>query len=221
MSPPPEEPLHAVILAAGLSTRMGEANKLLLEFRGQPLIRHCVRQIRGAVSGHVVVVLGHEAPKVRAVLEGEDVRLVDHPQFAQGQQGSVVCGLEALASSPGPVLVALGDMPLIDPEAIHTLAAAFRAAGSDRIVVPVQPGPAGCRGNPVILPAALRTPAEGRPVRLGCRALIQNHPDRVLAVTTSHPAYFVDVDTPEAYRAVIAAGEGVSAPSHPFSGQQP
>ncbi len=220
MSLPSEEPLHAVILAAGLSTRMGEVNKLLLDYQGQPLIRHCVRQIKRAISGHVVVVLGHEAPKVRAVLEGEGVRMVEHPQFAEGQQGSVVCGLDALASSPGPVLVALGDMPLIDPAAIQTLAEVFRAAGADKIVVPVQAGPEGCRGNPVILPGALRMPAEGRPLRLGCRSLIQNHPDRVLTVETSHPAYFVDVDTPEAYRAVIA-GDGSNSvpPLLPFAGQ--
>ena len=59
----------AVVLAAGSSTRMGR-NKLLLDLGGETLIRRAVRAAVGAGVDQVVVVLGHEEPRVRAELEG-------------------------------------------------------------------------------------------------------------------------------------------------------
>ena len=59
--------LAAVVLAAGSSTRMGR-NKLLLELGGETLVRRAVRAALGAGVDEVVVVLGHEEPRVRAEL---------------------------------------------------------------------------------------------------------------------------------------------------------
>ena len=62
--------ITAIVLAAGESRRMGSANKLLLPFGETTLIEHVVRTVRQSEAGDVIVVLGHEADRVRAVLEG-------------------------------------------------------------------------------------------------------------------------------------------------------
>lgn len=60
----------ALILAAGLSQRIGDRNKLLLPVNGVPMIRHVVNVYRGVTGEPVVVVMGHEAEAVNAALAG-------------------------------------------------------------------------------------------------------------------------------------------------------
>ena len=69
-------PVTVLVLAAGLSRRMGEANKLLLPLGGEPMVRRVVRQAVDAGPQRVLVVLGHDAPEVEAALEGLPVALV-------------------------------------------------------------------------------------------------------------------------------------------------
>ena len=69
----------AVVLAAGSSTRMGR-NKLLLDLGGETLVRRAVRAAVDAGVDEVVVVLGHEEPRVRAELGGVALRYRREPR---------------------------------------------------------------------------------------------------------------------------------------------
>jgi hypothetical protein len=71
-------PLVAVVPAAGMSVRMGQ-NKLLLTFQGKPLIAHAVDTLLASAVDEVVVVLGHEADRVREKLRGKKVRFIENP----------------------------------------------------------------------------------------------------------------------------------------------
>jgi molybdenum cofactor cytidylyltransferase len=74
----------AVLLAAGLSSRMGGRNKLLIEIGGEPLVRRSARTYLAA-GADVHVVLGHEAGAVRVALAGLPLTFVENPNFAVGQ----------------------------------------------------------------------------------------------------------------------------------------
>ena len=63
---PASRRVGAVVLAAGLSRRMGGANKLLAEFDGEPLVARAVDAVLASRARPVVVVTGHEAARVRA-----------------------------------------------------------------------------------------------------------------------------------------------------------
>ena len=78
----PEPPLvlAALVLAAGSSTRMG-ANKLLLEMEGETLVRRAVRAAMDSGVDRVVVVLGHDEPRMRAALEGAVCTIVVNPDL--------------------------------------------------------------------------------------------------------------------------------------------
>ena len=65
--------IAVILLAAGESRRMGEANKLLLPVGGEPLVRRTARLLASIDNARVTVVLGHEADEVRAALAGIDV----------------------------------------------------------------------------------------------------------------------------------------------------
>ena len=76
--------IAAIVLAAGRSTRMGAANKLLADVGGKPMLRHAVEAALASQARPVLVVTGHQADDVRAALAGLDVAFVANPDFALG-----------------------------------------------------------------------------------------------------------------------------------------
>src|SRR5260370_14984711 len=88
--------LSAIVLAAGMSTRMRQ-NKLLLDFKGKALIVHAVDTLLASEIDEVVVVLGHQADKVRKELGGKQVKLGHNPRYREGLSASVRAGAQAVA----------------------------------------------------------------------------------------------------------------------------
>src|SRR5690606_8713939 len=78
-SPSPVAPVHAVVLAAGRSSRMGGPNKLMAHFSGRPLIRQTVERTLAANVSGAIVVTGHQAARIREALEGLDVAVAHNP----------------------------------------------------------------------------------------------------------------------------------------------
>ncbi len=188
----------AIILAAGLSRRMGERNKLLLPINGVPMIRHMVELYRAATKDPVLVVTGHEAKAVAACLAGCDVQLIYNPDFADGQQTSVACGLRA-AEDAAHILIGLGDQPSLTSDDLLSLLRAHEAADPERISIP-KVGEQ--RGNPIVVPGNLRERVLADPNSPGCRAFTRNHPEHVQFHALSAPGFYADVDTPDGYDAM-------------------
>lgn len=191
----------AIVLAAGLSTRMGE-NKLLLPWRdGSPIVAHVARQFLLAKI-ETLVVTGRDAAQVRAALAGLSVRCLHNPDFATGGMlSSVQVGLRALPDSAAAVFIQPADMPGISMAVIERLAREYAADWS------VAPCHDGRRGHPLLLDRsrwaamlALEAPAMPR------EALDKA---RLRLVPVAEPGVLVDVDTPEAYRQALA-GQGNS-----------
>jgi len=93
--------LSAIVPAAGMSVRMGQ-NKLLLTFQGKPLIAQAVDTLLASAVDEVVVVLGHDADKVREKLGGKKVKFVENPDYREGLSTSVVPGLRLFLLIPVP-----------------------------------------------------------------------------------------------------------------------
>ncbi|MEP1198053.1 nucleotidyltransferase family protein [Tateyamaria sp.] len=190
----------AIILAAGLSRRMGERNKLLLPINGVPMIRHMVDIYSTVTQTPILVVTGHQADVVEACLERCDVQAVYNPEYETGQQTSVVCGLRA-AEGGAPMLIGLGDQPSLTADDLEALLGAHHAADPTRISIPMREGR---RGNPIVVPAALRRRLLEDPRSPGCKTYTRAHPERVQFHPLQSPGYYADVDTPEAYNALAA-----------------
>lgn len=181
----------AVILAAGQSTRMGLPNKLLMQVGGDPLLRRVIAATLPVVDTPPLVVLGHEAGPIAAVIAGLPVTTIENPAFAQGQEGSVRLGL-CNAPQADVTLVILGDQPFLTADDLAALLAAHHASSGDRITVPVR-GEA--RGNPVAIPSALRDDLLAGGARLGCGAFTRENPDLVHPFETDRRGFFFDIDT--------------------------
>ncbi|MCL4744114.1 MAG: nucleotidyltransferase family protein [Burkholderiaceae bacterium] len=191
--------IEAVLLAAGSSTRMRGPNKLMARLDGVPLVCRALQVLRDAGFASPIVVLGHDANRIRALLgaceAAHGARLIEHHGHASGQQGSVVAGLAAVDPQAPAVMIMPADMPLLRPSDLRALVAAFdaRAPGVEALV----PYLGDRRGNPVIVApqavAAVLAAPEG-----GMRRYIDAHPQRVARFAAPNDHYTVDVDTPEA-----------------------
>jgi len=192
--------VSVVVLAAGLSSRMEGRHKLLLDFGEEPMLRHVLRSVLALPPAEVVVVTGFHAEDVRATLHGLPVRFAHNAGYEQGQPRSVVTGVRALTAYCHAVMIVLGDQPLLTTAHLRGLVDAYRDAEAGRsIVVPVRGNE---RGNPIVF-AAHHCPDIGNGgLNVGCRRLIDSHPELVALVAMEDDAFFADCDTPADYAAL-------------------
>lgn len=192
--------VHAVLLAAGQSSRMGGPNKLMAEFDGEPLLARTAGRVLASRAQGTVIVLGHQADRARAALEGLPVGVVVNPDYATGLSSSLKAGIRALPIEAAGALVVLGDMPGVTEADFDRLIAAFEASGGRSIVRATFNGK---RGNPVILPRSLFVAVEALSGDTGARHIVESGAAEVVDVEIGEGA-FLDVDTPEAMR--VAGG---------------
>jgi molybdenum cofactor cytidylyltransferase len=188
----PEIKAAAVLLAAGLSRRMGERNKLLIEIEGEPLVRRTAKAYLAA-GVEVHAVLGHEAEQVRAVLQDLAIAFVHNPDYTEGQPTSVRAGIASLPRGYAAILVALADQAVLTADDIRGLLKAFAAGGGGRILVPFYQGR---RGNPAIFPGSLVEEMRSQGRDAATRSFIDSHPELVYRYEAPNDHTAVDVDTP-------------------------
>jgi bifunctional UDP-N-acetylglucosamine pyrophosphorylase / glucosamine-1-phosphate N-acetyltransferase len=112
----------AIILAAGQGKRMqSEKAKVLHEVCGQPMIRYVVDAARGAGAKTIVVVVGYAAEQIREYLHDEpDIRFATQTNQLGTGHAVKICR-PWLADYQGPVLVLVGDEPLLRPKPLADL----------------------------------------------------------------------------------------------------
>jgi molybdenum cofactor cytidylyltransferase len=186
--------VDAILLAAGLSRRMGAPNKLLLDWGGVPIIRHVARTYLGAIGPNVTVITGHQDVEVRKALQGLPLRFHHNPNYAEGQQTSVTAGL-TLDTTAQATLIGLGDQPLLSSQDLRDLMQAH-LADPGKISIPFHDGR---RGNPTVLPALLRPRVLADRAQPGCKRFIRANPELVQRHALPAPGFYTDIDTPEAY----------------------
>ncbi len=190
-----------VLLAAGASRRMGGDNKLLLPVRGRPLVTWPAGALTGAGLEPVVAVVGRDADAVTRALSGLAVTCVRNDRHRDGMGSSVAAGVRAVPPEADAVAVAVGDLPGLRSDLVAAVVAAFRADPRG-IAVPVFRGR---RGHPVVFDLGRYRPAlESLCGDAGARGVLAAHPDDVLEVPVDDPGVVQDVDTPEAYGAVVS-----------------
>jgi molybdenum cofactor cytidylyltransferase len=186
----------AIVLAAGRSSRMGNANKLMAELDKRPLVAHVVDAALASRAERVLVVTGHEAERVRAALGDRKVEAVHNPDYASGIASSLAVGLAALKDSKiDGLLVLLGDMPRVTPAQIDRLISAFNPLEGRAICVPTFNGK---RGNPVLWSKRFFEAMMHLKGDVGARHLIAENGELVAEVAMPDDAVLTDVDTPQA-----------------------
>jgi molybdenum cofactor cytidylyltransferase len=190
----------AVVLAAGLSSRMQGQHKLLLPIGAEPAVRRTVSALAAAGPEQIVVVTGFKGRAVMEALEGLPVTFQSNPRYEEGQMTSVAAGVAALAAPCNVVMVCLADQVLLTAADYRELVDAFAAMSRGSILIPFFRGQ---RGNPVLFSASYAAEVISGHVNPGCRKLIAEHPDEVFVHEAAHDRFTVDMDTPDDYARLV------------------
>lgn len=191
--------LAGVILAAGLSSRMGEF-KPLLEIGGKSMARRVAELMRSAGAGPVIVVTGHRREELEAHLAGCGARFVFNPGYASTQQlESLRLALRELPGDCERVLVSPADVPLVRAD---TVARLLEREGDF-----IRPRWGGRTGHPVVLAGSLIPALLGYDGPGGLKGAIQRSGCAVRDVWVDDPWVLMDNDTPADFQRTLARFE--------------
>jgi molybdenum cofactor cytidylyltransferase len=195
MTSEPASPRHAgttvatLVLAAGRSSRMGSAHKLLARVEGRSVLAWSLDAPIEADLGPVLVVTGHRAEEVASHLP-PGVSHVHNPDWSEGMASSLRTGAAAVPDGCDAVAIALGDMPAVRASHFRALGAAWSPG---RIVVPTH---GGHRGHPVLWPSTLLTEFAELRGDTGAKLLLSRHSSTVDEIVIDDPGVVLDVDRP-------------------------
>ena len=186
-------PTAGIVLAAGMSTRLGQP-KHLVKVGGKTILGRVVTAALESELAEIVLVLGPEADKVLAalgLLEGHKrLRTLVNERYQDGMAGSLKAGLVPMQELYPAVMFLLGDQPLVDADAINYLLRSFWSSDKN-ICVPVQ---GARRGNPACFGRRFYEQILRLQGDKGAREIIARHPDEVLSVEIDSPSFFLDID---------------------------
>ncbi|MDX2250326.1 MAG: nucleotidyltransferase family protein [Bacteroidia bacterium] len=191
--------ISAILLAAGMSRRMGAENKLLLPFRGKPLVAHIIEEILASQPGEIIVVTGHEAEEINFLLKDKPVKIVYNEKYSEGMTTSIQAGVRNANETSEGYMICLSDQPLITAAEYRLIVDAFlreKRTDEKTIQVPIFEGK---RGNPVIFSFVYRAIILEHKRMEGCREIISGNPSHVHYLSVENSHILTDIDTPEDY----------------------
>lgn len=182
-----------LLLTGGRGSRFdasGHRDKLLAIYAGAPVAVQAARHLIAACAS-VFAVLPLNKPQLLALLQAEGCETLPTDATQLGMGHSIAHGVARITErcAPAPLVVALGDMPAVQPDTIRAL---IDRAGNDPNSI-VAPGYRGRRGHPVVFGAAHWPALTELAGDRGAFALLERHRPRIIEV--DDPGVLQDIDT--------------------------
>ncbi|MGQ0605058.1 MAG: nucleotidyltransferase family protein [Anaerolineales bacterium] len=188
--------ITAIVLAAGLSTRMGRA-KPLLPWGKVRVIEHLVTVLHDCPIHEIVVITGHEHEAVSRCLAGWPVQVTFNPDYAIGEMlSSLQVGLKTAATEAEAALIALGDQPVLERTVVEELVGVYRS-GQAQIVVPSYNMR---RGHPLLIGRSYWDEIVALGAGQTLRDFLRSVGNVIHHVTLNTPSVLQDMDTPDDYQ---------------------
>ena len=179
--------ISGVVLAAGVGSRFGGTKQLAI-VDGKPLVQHAIDALHDAGVDELLVVTGHDAEAVEAVLPG-DVRPVRNPAYRDGQATSLAAGLHVVDEGSEAAVILMADQPGVTGADVRALIERFRRSRARIVRLAYRDGP-----GPALLSREIYAEAGHLHGDVGARILIASHPEWLEDVPIDRPAP-KDVDT--------------------------
>lgn len=194
--------ISGIILAAGLSRRMG-TNKLLLRLGGVPVIERIIKTASGSCLNEVILVCSRDvAEALRDEYKG---RLVHNAEPELGQSRSVRLGARNASRYAEGFMFLVGDQPYITAETINKLVEGYYS-GHYSAAVPLYKGK---KGNPVVFSHFLRDKLMELDGDSGGRVLLQGLSESTLALVIDDELSGIDMDTREEYEMLLKLEDNI------------
>lgn len=140
--------ITAIIMASGLSKRMGE-NKLLLKYKDKTIIEYVLDEVSKVDFKEVIVVSSYN--EIKEISKKYNYKYIENKKNYIGQSESIKLGINNSKESLGYMFF-VGDQPLIDSKYINKMIEVFNES-KDFIIIPRYKDK---KGNPVIFPKSKR-----------------------------------------------------------------
>lgn len=187
--------ISAIVLAAGLSSRMGRP-KMLLPWKDTTVLGQVVSTLKDAGVSEIVVVTGANRKSIEDLLPENTARFEYNPDYANGEMlTSVKAGLKALDQKSQAALIALGDQPQVQQHVIERLIEAYRISGS-KIVVPSYRMR---RGHPWLVDRRLWSQILAVRAPLTLRDFLEEQSGLIEYLTVDNGSILSDLDTLQDY----------------------
>ncbi|MFN0094714.1 MAG: NTP transferase domain-containing protein [Dehalococcoidia bacterium] len=188
----------SIVLAAGISSRMGEP-KALLDWGGQPLVCYQVEQLRAAGVDEVIVVLGFKSDEIHRQMKRADCRVMLNPRFMHGRAGSLRIGAKAVNRDAESIVILNVDQPR-PASLIRRVLDAHKPE-----FIATRPGFDGHHGHPVVVSGALRPDLLSvTDENDGLRGILRARIKEIQEVP-GDATCLVDFNTPEEYQSALSS----------------
>jgi len=188
--------IAAIVVAGGLSTRMG-ALKQLLPYGEHTVIEQIVSVLLQCSLDEIVVVTGHKRQAIEAKLAAWPVHSVFNANYQKGEMlSSIQSGLVALDSKLHAAMIVLGDQPQLEAAVVQQLIGAYRAGAGSLIIPSFQMR----RGHPIVIGRAYWPEILTLNTDQNLRHIITPHADQIHHVVVETNSVLRDMDTPEQYQ---------------------
>jgi len=188
--------IAAIVVAGGLSTRMG-ALKQLLPYGKHTVIEQIVSVLLQCSVDEVVIVTGHERQAVETKLASWPVQLVFNSNFQNGEMlSSIQRGLDVLNSKIQAAMIVLGDQPQLEATVVQQLIGAYRTGAGNLIIPSFQMR----RGHPIVIDRAYWPEILTLDSDKNLRHIITPHADQIHHIVVETNSVLRDMDTPEQYQ---------------------
>ena len=190
----------AIILGAGLSTRMG-SSKLLLPWNNTTILGNIVSALTSNEIHDIIVVVrpNHDQLKkhIQNLSNDYPVRYILNDSFEpEAMLTSIQYGLNAIKSSPTAALIVLGDQPQIEDDTIRRIVLSHHETNSSIVI----PSYSMRRGHPWLIPYPLFSQFIKLQQPLTPRDFLEQHKDEIKYVIVDNDSILKDIDTPEDYQ---------------------
>lgn len=197
----PNPSVTAIVLAAGLSTRMGGRAKPLLPFGDRTVIEHILSALSVCPIDEIIVVTGHQRQAIERHLVGRPIKTVFNPDYASGEMlSSIQCGLRSASEDSDSALIVLGDQPALESAIVDAVITAYRDE-MGRVVIPSFQMR---RGHPILIDRTYWetiVTLEGKTLR----DFMRDVQAEIFHVPVNTPSILRDMDTPDEYQLELAA----------------
>ncbi len=187
--------ITAIVLAAGMSRRMGR-QKLLLPCGEFTLLEHVIGEIMNAGIDSCLVVTGPDHDRLKPLIESKGAQAVFNPHSINGGMlSSVRCGLLNADPNTDGYLICLGDMPSLNSSVIEEMLLKINQV-KPLVMVPVFNGK---RGHPLYFRTRFKEEIMTQYDEVGLRGFLSAHSDQVSELECSSEGILIDLDTPADY----------------------
>jgi molybdenum cofactor cytidylyltransferase len=158
------------------------------------MIEKVVRSAASSKADEVIVVLGHEAQRVKEALKNFQCKFVFNEDFERGQSYSVKAGVKSVMGYADAVMVLPGDVALITPKSINMVIEEYETSGGSIIVASHE----GRLGHPILFDRCLFDEImEINEETMGLKAVLNRRGEGIKKVEVGSNEVLIDVDSEE------------------------